>query len=59
MVRVWVCEPPLHVAEQADQADQLLTAQLTGQPCVLQGCDCDSAGHATPPKAGCVVMVRV
>jgi len=47
------------VAEHADQADQLLTAQLMGQPCELQGCDCDSAGHATPPKAGCVVMVRV
>jgi len=37
--RVRVCLPPPHVAEQADQVDQPLTAQLTGQACVLHVCE--------------------
>jgi hypothetical protein len=37
MARVCICEPPPHVAEHADQADQLPTWQLTGQAWVLHG----------------------
>jgi len=51
--------PRPHALEHADQADQPLTAQLTGQGCVLQICDSDTAGHARPPWAGCVVTGRV
>jgi len=37
--RVRVCLPPPHLAEQLDQVDQPLTAQLTGHACVLHVCE--------------------
>jgi len=58
-VRVWRCEPPPHVAEQADHDDQPLTSQWTGQLWVLQGCVRRRAGHAEPPWAACVNTTRV
>jgi len=45
--------------EQADHADQPLTAHRMGQGWALQVCDSDTAGQATPPYAGCVVTGRV
>jgi len=48
--------PPPHVAEHGDHVDQALTLQSTGHG---QACDCDKLGHAAPPLAGCVMMVRV
>ena len=55
-VAVWL--PPPHVVEHAENADQAVTMQSTGQPCVLQDCDCDrDVGHAAPPfKAACVTL---
>jgi len=59
MVRVCFCTPPPHTAEQADHADQPLTAQLMAHGCVLQVCDCVKDGQAVPPKAAYTTTERV
>lgn len=57
MARVCLCEPPPHVAEQADHADHLPTWQLTGQACVLHGCTL--AGAMLSPGAYVTLVVTV
>ena len=57
-VRVCVCTPPPHFLSQNDQSDHALTPQSTGQAIVLHGCESSKAGHATPPCAAAVVIVR-
>jgi len=58
IVRVCVCSPPPHALVQADHSDHALTPQSTGQANVLHGCESSKAGHATPPCAAAVVIVR-
>lgn len=53
----WVCVPPPHVAEQADQA-VYEPWQSTGQPWTLHAWVCGEAGHEAPPLAGCCVTVN-
>jgi len=57
--RVCVCTPPPHDWLHLDHDDHEPTTQFTGHFWTLHGCDCTNAGHAAPPKAGCVVTERV
>ena len=52
IVRTRSCVPPAHESEQAVNGVQVLMAQSTGQPCVLQVCVSVECGHAAPPALG-------
>ena len=56
-VCVCICKH-LHVAEHVDHDDHADTAQSTGHHCVLQAVLLVSAGHAVPPLAASVMIVR-
>ena len=53
-----LCGSNLHVAVHADHADHADTAQSTGQSWVLHVEVFVSPGHAAPPLAGLVMIVR-
>ena len=57
--RARVCTPPPHVRLQLPQAPKVPATQSMGHSCALHVCVSCVVGHATPPLATCVTVLRV